>query len=239
MAQISGSEGGPEGASGASGLAPPGRAEFGVPLETKLHPPSLRKEWVERRDLIGHLSASAAKLILVDAPAGFGKTTLVAQWRASAMQEQRFAWVSLDRGDNDPARLWGHVVEALQRASPELGDERLGQWLGPPQDLARTLLPLLVNELAAVARGGGCSVTIGGSIALIIIGAILKWGITWKPKNIDLEAIGVILMIGGVASLLVAIYFVVRRNRRTAGTQVYEERRYTEPPPPPPPPMGP
>ena len=92
---------------------------------------------------------------------------------------------------------------------------------------------------AAVARGGGCAVTIGGSIALIIIGAILKWGITWKPKNIDLEAIGVILMIGGVACLLVAIYFVVRRNRRTAGAQVYEERRYTEPPPPPPPPMGP
>jgi hypothetical protein len=81
-------------------------------------------------------------------------------------------------------------------------------------------------------------VTIGGSIALIIIGAILKWGITWKPKNIDLEAIGVILMIGGVACLLVAIFFTVRRSRRTAGTQVYEERRYTEPPSSPPP-MGP
>jgi LuxR family maltose regulon positive regulatory protein len=119
-------------------------------LETKLHPPGLRKEWVERQELLGHLSGSAAKLILVDAPAGFGKTTLVAQWRAGAMRERRFAWVSLDRGDNDPARLWRHVVEALQRASPELGDERLGQWRGPPQDLARTLLPLLVNELAAV-----------------------------------------------------------------------------------------
>jgi hypothetical protein len=90
---------------------------------------------------------------------------------------------------------------------------------------------------ATVARGGGCSVTIGGSIALIIVGAILKWGVTWKPNNINLEAIGVILMIGGVACLLVAIFFVVRRGRRTAGTQVYEERRYTEPPPPPP--MGP
>jgi len=89
-----------------------------------------------------------------------------------------------------------------------------------------------------MARGGGWAVTIGGSIALIIIGAILKWGVTWKPKNIDLEAIGVILMIGGVACLLVAIYFVVRRGRRAGGTQVYEERRYTEPPPPPPP-MGP
>jgi LuxR family transcriptional regulator, maltose regulon positive regulatory protein len=119
-----------------------------VPLETKLHPPGLRKEWVARQELIGLLSGSAAKLILVDAPAGFGKTTLVAQWRAEAMQERRFAWVSLDRADNDPARLWRHVIEALQRASPELGDARLGQWRVPPQDLTRTLLPLLINELA-------------------------------------------------------------------------------------------
>ena len=78
MAQVRGNEGGPEGASGATESAPPGRADFGVPLETKLYPPGLRKEWVERRELIDHLSGSAAKLILVDAPAGFGKTTLVA-----------------------------------------------------------------------------------------------------------------------------------------------------------------
>lgn len=75
--------------------------------------------------------------------------------------------------------------------------------------------------------------TIGGSIALIIIGAILKWGVTWKPANLDLNAIGIILMIGGVACLIVSIVFLVRRSRRTAGAQVYEERRYTEPPPPP------
>ncbi len=74
--------------------------------------------------------------------------------------------------------------------------------------------------------------TIGGSIALIIIGAILKWGVTWKPKNIDLGAIGIILMAGGVACLIASVVFVVRRSRQTAGAQVYEERRYTEPPSP-------
>jgi len=46
-------------------------------------------------------------------------------------------------------------------------------------------------------------------------------------------SIGIILMAGGVACLIVSIVFVVRRSRRTAGAQVYEERRYTEPPPPP------
>jgi LuxR family transcriptional regulator, maltose regulon positive regulatory protein len=145
-----GNEGGPAGVPGPAGSAPPGRADLGVPLETKLHPPGLRKEWVERQGLTDLLSGSDAKLILVDAPAGFGKTTLVAQWRAGAARERRFAWVSLDRADNDPARLWRHVVEALQRASPELGGARLGQFWGPPQDLTRTLLPLLVNELSAL-----------------------------------------------------------------------------------------
>jgi hypothetical protein len=73
-------------------------------------------------------------------------------------------------------------------------------------------------------------VTIGGSIALIIVGAILRWGVTWKPAHLDLDAIGIILMIGGVACLIVSVVFTVRRSRRTAGSQVYEERRYTEPP---------
>src|SRR5215467_1816197 len=143
-----GKDEGPEGASGARGSALPRRADFGVPLETKLYPPVLRKEWVERQDLIAQLSDSTAKLILVDAPAGFGKTTLVAQWRARAVLERRFAWVSLDRGDNDPARLWRHVVGALQKAIPELDGASLWQ---QPQDVLGTLLPLLVNALAAAA----------------------------------------------------------------------------------------
>ena len=93
-----------------------------------------------------------------------------------------------------------------------------------------------------MARGGGWSVTIGGSIALIIIGAVLKWGVTWKPAHLDLGVIGIILMVGGVAGLIVGIVFTMRRSRQASGTQVYEERRYTEPPgytEPPPPSTGP
>ena len=149
-----GNERGPAGASGATGSVPPSRAEFGVPLETKLYPPGPRDEWVERPDLLGHLSGSSGKLILVDAPAGFGKTTLVAQWRARVAAERRFAWVSLDRGDNDPTRLWRHIIEALNRACPKLRGLRLGQVQGPPQDLTRTLLPLLVNALASAEVPG-------------------------------------------------------------------------------------
>jgi Domain of unknown function (DUF6458) len=72
--------------------------------------------------------------------------------------------------------------------------------------------------------------TIGGSVALIVIGAILRWGITWKPSHVDLQAIGVILMIAGAVGLVIAVTLLVVRRRDRAAAQVYEERRYTQPP---------
>jgi hypothetical protein len=73
-------------------------------------------------------------------------------------------------------------------------------------------------------------VTIGGSIALIIIGAILRFAVTWTPNGIDLQIVGVILMIGGAVGLAISIGFLIARRRRAGQSQVYEERRYTEPP---------
>ena len=130
---------------------PTSSARPGVPIETKLHAPTLRKEWVERQELIDRLTGTAAKLILAEAPAGFGKTILMAQWRASAMEKRRFAWVSLDRGDDDPGRLWSHIVHSLQRACPDLdGDEVLGALRVQAPNITGAALPLLVNELAAL-----------------------------------------------------------------------------------------
>ena len=72
--------------------------------------------------------------------------------------------------------------------------------------------------------------TIGGSAALIIIGAILRFAVTWTPKNIDLQVIGVILMIGGAAGLCVAIGLMLMRRRDRGAAEVTEQRRYVEPP---------
>ncbi len=72
--------------------------------------------------------------------------------------------------------------------------------------------------------------TIGGSAALIIIGAILRFAITWTPKNVNLQVIGVILMIGGVAGLFVSIGMMYLRRRQQTATEVTEQRRYVEPP---------
>ncbi len=74
------------------------------------------------------------------------------------------------------------------------------------------------------------TVTIGGSFALIIIGAILRFGVTWKSANFNIQAIGLILMIAGVVALGISIAFTIARRRERSGAQVYEERRYTEPP---------
>ena len=74
------------------------------------------------------------------------------------------------------------------------------------------------------------AVTIGGSAALIIIGAILRFGITWKPAHVDLQIIGLILMIAGVLGLTLSLLFMMLRRNDRRSAQVYEERRYSDPP---------
>jgi LuxR family transcriptional regulator, maltose regulon positive regulatory protein len=141
----------PERHLGAIPAVPRARVGLDVPIETKLHAPNVRDEWVQRPGLIGYLARAAARLVLVGAPAGFGKTTLVAQWRVSADEKRPFAWVSLDRADDDPSRLWWYTVGALQRACPEFsGEAILAELRVQTPDLTGTVLPLLANELAAL-----------------------------------------------------------------------------------------
>ena len=111
----------------------------------------MRAEWVERSALIDELACATAKLVLVDAPAGFGKTTLVAQWRSSPAEKRPFAWVSLDRGDSDPRRLWSYVVTALTRTCPDFDGEAIRQELrAQAPEFPASVLPMLANELAAL-----------------------------------------------------------------------------------------
>ena len=55
---------------------------------------------------------------MIAAPTGFGKTSTLAEWAAAS--PARFAWVSLDEGDDDPSRFWSYVVAAVESAAPEL-----------------------------------------------------------------------------------------------------------------------
>ena len=67
------------------------------------------------------LSAGRRKLTLLSAPAGWGKTTLLAQWALGASEDQQFGWLSLDRSDNDPVWFWMYVVAVLQTINPGVG----------------------------------------------------------------------------------------------------------------------
>ena len=142
----------PEGDGRAARVVPNGRVGLDVPIETKLHAPRTGAGWIERPGLVRYLARTATRLVLVDAPAGFGKTAVVAQWRCSAAENRPFGWVSLDRGDNDPARLWWYVISALQRACPELrADDILHELRARAPDIAGRVLPTLANELGTLS----------------------------------------------------------------------------------------
>ncbi len=111
----------------------------------------VRSGWSARNSSAVWSGYAASRLVLVEAPAGFGKTTVVAQWRASMLDDRPFAWISLDRGDDDPARLWLHVVSAVQRACPGFGGgDTLRALRAQVPDILGRVLPDLVNELAGL-----------------------------------------------------------------------------------------
>ena len=133
--------------------APAGVAVSGqdVLLATKVHVPGLQPGFVPRPRLAEALGEGLARqLILVCAPAGFGKTAVLADWARRGRWP--VAWLSLDAGDNDPARFWRHAVAALDGARPGIG-ERVAPLLGPPASVSfGPLVTALVNELADQPR---------------------------------------------------------------------------------------
>src|SRR5215472_3338797 len=126
--------------------APAGAAMSGpdVLLATKLHVPRPQPGFVPRRRLVEALGEGVVRgRVLVCAPAGFGKTALLADWARGGGRP--VAWLGLDGGDNDPARFWRYAVAALDRARPGLAG-RVGP---PPPRSFEGLVTDLINELAA------------------------------------------------------------------------------------------
>lgn len=124
-------------------------------LTAKFRRPAPPRHGVPRPALLARLNdglAAGRPLTLIAAPAGYGKTTLAAQW--AAQLPQPVAWLALDEADDDPLRFSTYLVAALQEADPAIGAElipvlRAGQ-LPPPNALATTLL----NDLTAGEPAG-------------------------------------------------------------------------------------
>src|SRR4051794_10342867 len=118
-------------------------------LETKFFVPPSREGAVDRPRLEAVLSARRTPLTLVSAPAGFGKSTLLAGWLARRMAgapHAALAWVALDESDRDAATFWTYVLTALDRAAPGVGSAGIGLLAaGQPVDAA---LAAVLNELS-------------------------------------------------------------------------------------------
>src|SRR6185437_14042026 len=125
--------------------APAGMAMSGPDalLATKLHVPRPQPGFVRRRRLLQALGEGLARgRVLVCAPAGFGKTALLADWARGGGRP--VAWLGLDGGDSDPARFWRYAVAALDGVRPGLAGR-----VGPPLPRSSEgLVTALINELA-------------------------------------------------------------------------------------------
>src|SRR5260370_1321349 len=125
-------------------------------LATKFFLPSSSHPLLPRPRLISLLNEGLRrKLILISAPAGFGKTTLVSAWVQSFSPHTplapHVAWVSLDESDNDPAQFWAYALTALDRQQPGLCTPLLGylQTQQAPTPLLHHVLQALINALVS------------------------------------------------------------------------------------------
>jgi len=147
---------------------------------TKFFIPPVRRELVPRPRLIERLDAglrATRKLTLISAPAGYGKTTLVAEWLRGLAEEQgsrgaeergsggagenlrtsapqrpsspaRVAWLSLDENDNDPVRFAAYLLAALQQIAPTIGQAAQALLQMPQPPPPEAFLTSLINDIA-------------------------------------------------------------------------------------------
>jgi LuxR family maltose regulon positive regulatory protein len=131
-------------------------------LATKLYAPAPRAELVPRSRLIDCLNLGlwqsggfGRRLTLISAPAGFGKTTLVAEWQHTlpgTAPHFAFTWLSLDEQDNDPARFLIYLLAALQKIDASIGQAALAMIQTAPPPPPESLLASLINDLAAAPQ---------------------------------------------------------------------------------------
>jgi LuxR family maltose regulon positive regulatory protein len=119
-------------------------------LATKLYIPPLRPHVVIRSRLIERLNEGVhGKLTLIAAPAGFGKTTLASAWVAGC--DRQVAWLSLDKGESDPARFLTYLVAALQTIAATIGEGVSGVLQSPQPPPTDSILTALLNDLTTIS----------------------------------------------------------------------------------------
>jgi len=125
-------------------------------LTTKLYIPPPRPNLVKRPRLVERLDDGlrlGRKLTLIAAPPGFGKTTLATEWLYSKdknVSSRSVAWLSLDEGDNDPARFFTYLIAALRQIDAGVGQATQSLLGSPQMPPTESLATTLVNDIAAI-----------------------------------------------------------------------------------------
>ena len=168
--------------SGSSALE---RSRLGASLifETKLRGYQPSAETLPRPRLTESLLETRPALVLISAPPGFGKTTLLGQWRE--LESRPFAWLTADASDNDPFIFWAGIVSALRHAKRGLGGAAEIALRSSRADVLDALVPLIVHELESLK----------GELVIVLddYHAIeneachdsLAFFLDWKPSNVE------------------------------------------------------
>ena len=154
-------------------------------LQTKFLAPTYNPKSVDRSRLLTRLDTrSARKLVLVAAPAGYGKTTLVLQWLHT--HQKAFAWLSLDEMDNECIRFWRYIIGAVKTHISDFGSEA-SKYLD--QQLAEAAVTALINELVEWSMQGNQLVLVLDDFHVIDDGETLRtfsYFIDFLPPNIEI-----------------------------------------------------
>lgn len=120
-------------------------------LLPKLYIPSPKKNLIQRLNLFNRLNEGLSrKLILVSAPAGFGKTTLISDW----INQYKIptAWLSLDKGDSDPVEFLSYIISGIQTIRPEFGQSAMMLLKSPDKPNYKSITNLILNDMHQISQ---------------------------------------------------------------------------------------
>ncbi len=154
-------------------------------LKTKFFIPSIKSNLVKRDRLVKYLHrGTKEKLILISAPAGFGKTILLAQWLNQTALKH--TWLSLDERDNDFKRFWTYVIGALQKVQPHLGKKTLEMLKNPEIKDYEYFLTSLIAQITTLATDVILIFDDYHFIKVTSIHQSLQFLLDYLPKNLHL-----------------------------------------------------
>lgn len=120
-------------------------------LLTKLHIPHIGNNIIHRPELSEKLNQGLnRKLILVSAPAGFGKTTVVSDW--ISQNKIPTAWFSIDKADNDPVDFVNYIIAGIQSIHSEFGQSTLTLLNSPSKPSIQSIVSLLINDILQITQ---------------------------------------------------------------------------------------